>query len=72
MGLLTLPASGLVYVEAQIAIYTVDGHPIYAPVCRPLWEAVWARTITAVSSELTLMETLIAPLRNGDTVLADN
>jgi predicted nucleic acid-binding protein len=28
--------------------------------------------MTAVSSELTLMETLVAPLRNGDPVLATN
>lgn len=72
MGLLKLPASGLVYADAQIAIYTVDVHPTYAPVCRPLWNAAKAGTITAVSSELTLMETLVAPLRNGDTVLAAN
>lgn len=66
MGLLTLPASGLVYVDAQIAIYTVDVHPRYAPACRPLWEAVKAGSVTAVSSELTLMETLVGPLRTGD------
>jgi predicted nucleic acid-binding protein len=72
VGLLTRPASGFVYADAQIAIYTVDVHPTYAPVCRPLWNAVRAGTITAVSSELTLMETLVAPLRNSDTVLAAN
>ena len=70
MGLLTLPASGLVYVDAQIAIYTVDVHPLYAPTCRPLWDAVKAGTVTAVSSELTLMETLVGPLRDGDATRA--
>lgn len=72
MGLLTLPASGLVYADAQIAIYTVDMHPTYAATCRPLWNAVRAGTITAVSSELTLMKTLVAPLRHGDTAQAAN
>lgn len=66
MGLLTLPAFGSVYVDAQIAIYTRDVHPIYAAVCKPLWESVAAGTTQAVSSELILMETLVRPLRNGD------
>ncbi len=69
MGLLTLPAFGSVYVDAQIAIYTVDIHPVYAAVCKPLWEAVAAGTTQAISSELTLMETLVMPLRNGDAAL---
>jgi len=72
VGPLTLPETGLVYMDAQIAIYTVDVHPTYALVCRPLWEAVRAGTITAVSSELTLMETLVAPLRSGNAALAAN
>jgi predicted nucleic acid-binding protein len=70
VGLLTLPAAGLVYVDAQIAIYTVDVHPLYASACRPLWDAVKAGSVTAVSSELTLMETLVGPLRNGDATRA--
>lgn len=70
MGSLTLPSSGAVYVDAQIAIYTVDKHPAYGPLCEPLWRAVKAQTITAVSSELTLMETLVGPLRARDAALA--
>jgi predicted nucleic acid-binding protein len=70
VGLIALPASGLVCVDAQIAIYTVDVHPRYAPTCRPLWDAVKAGTVTAVSSELTLMETLVGPLRDGDATRA--
>ncbi len=70
MGSLTLPASGLVYADAQIAIYTVDGHPVYAPVCDPMWLSAQNGVFTVVSSELTLMETLTGPLRNGDAALA--
>ena len=40
MGSLILPASGPVYADAQIFIYSVEKHPIYAPTLRPLWEAV--------------------------------
>jgi predicted nucleic acid-binding protein len=70
LGSLTLPASGLVYADAQIAIYTVDGHPVYAPVCDPMWQSAQNGIFTVVSSELTLMETLVGPLRNGDAALA--
>ncbi len=70
MGTLTLPASGTIYVDAQIAIYTVDKHPVYASVCRPLWEAVSRGQVTVISSELILLETLVEPIRSGDTLLA--
>lgn len=72
MGRIVLPSSGLVYADAQIAIYTVDRNAIYAQVCRPIWEAARAGTHTVMSSELILAETLVAPLKSGDMVhLAD-
>jgi predicted nucleic acid-binding protein len=72
MGRIALPSSGLVYTDAQVVIYTVDKYPNYAPLCRPIWEAARASTITVISSQLILAETLVAPLRSGDLVhLAD-
>lgn len=65
MGRLVLPVGGEVYVDAQVPIYTADVHPTYAPVLRPLWDAGVAGTLQIVSSELTLMETLVGPLRSG-------
>jgi predicted nucleic acid-binding protein len=70
LGLVILPVSGPVYVDAQIVIYSVDRHPVYAPLCDPLWREAQAGTVTVVSSELTLLETLIGPLRSGDAALA--
>jgi predicted nucleic acid-binding protein len=69
MGSLTLPTSGVVYVDTQVLVYTIERHPRYAPLLRPLWKVAQARTIDVVSSELALMETLIAPLRTGDAAL---
>ena len=69
MGSLILPSSGPVYVDAQIVIYSVEKHPTYAPTLRPLWEAVARRDFEVVSSELTLLETLIGPLKRGDVTL---
>ena len=69
MGQLNLPATGPVYIDANPAIYSVDRHPIYAPLCDPLWQAI-QNGLPAGSSELTLLETLVGPLRNGNAVLA--
>ena len=69
MGTLILPASGLVYVDANSVIYTVEKHPVYEPVLQPLWQAAKAKSIEVVSSDLVLMETLVGPLKSGDTTL---
>ena len=69
MGSLILPSFGPVYADAQIFIYSVEKHPTYAPVLRPLWEAVARGDLEVVSSELTLLETLIGPLKRADVAL---
>ena len=69
MGSLILPPCGPVYVDAQIIIYSVEKHPNYAPVLRPLWEAVARGDLEVLTSELTLMETLVGPLKQGDATL---
>lgn len=70
MGSLTLPVAGIVYADTQIFVYSVENHPRYAPLLRPLWRHAQTGRLEVVSSELTLMETLVAPLRNGDQALA--
>jgi predicted nucleic acid-binding protein len=69
MGSLTLPASGLVYVDTTTVIYTVERLPTYWPLLQPLWLAAQTRSIGVVTSELTLMESLVGPLKNGDPAL---
>ncbi len=69
MGALSLPASGLVYLDANPIIYPVENHPVYGPLLQPLWQAAQARTIEVVSSELALMETLVGPLKTGNIPL---
>ncbi len=69
MGSLTLPATGLVYLDANPIIYTVEKHPIYGPLLDPLWQAAQAQTLEVVSSELTLMEALVGPYKRRDTIL---
>jgi predicted nucleic acid-binding protein len=69
MGTLILPASGWVYVDANPIIYSVEKHPIYEPLLQPLWQAAKAKTIEVVSSDLLLMEVLVAPLKKADMSL---
>ncbi len=39
MGALTVPSAGLVYLDAGPVIYSVEKHPDYWPLLRPLWQA---------------------------------
>ena len=66
---MTLPTAGTIYTDTQTVIYTVQQHPIYEPVCVPLWQAAKSGRLSVISSELTLMETLVMPLRNADATL---
>ena len=70
MGRLDLPDTGAIYIDAQIPIYASNGHPVYAPVIELIWQSAQAGDVTVVSSELTLLETLVSPLRSGDVQLA--
>lgn len=69
MGMISVPASGLVYLDANSIIYSVEKHPIYWPLIEPVWLAAKGKTIEIVSSDLTLMETLVGPLKTGDAGL---
>ena len=69
MGTLTLPTQGQVYLDAQGFIYSVEQHPVYQPLLRPLWTEVQSGAITVVTSELTILETLVKPLKVSDLAL---
>jgi predicted nucleic acid-binding protein len=69
VGELTLPKSSIVYVDTQILIYSVEKHPAYWLLLRPMWLKSATGDIQIISSELALLETLVAPLKNADSVL---
>lgn len=69
MGSLVVPHGGTVYLDSQIIVYTVENHPRYAAALRPLWTAVSSGSVGVLTSELTLLETLVVPLRLGDSEL---
>ena len=52
MGTLTLPTSGLVYLDANSVIYTVEKHPLYGPLLQPLWLAAQAGIILSLAPHI--------------------
>ena len=69
MGALVLPKSGVAYVDANTLIYRVEIIQPYLATAAPLWEALRSGTQEVITSELTLLETLIKPLQLGNTAL---
>ncbi|MCI0349382.1 MAG: PIN domain-containing protein [Acidobacteriales bacterium] len=70
MGALILPSSGLIYLDANSVIYSVEKHPLYWPLLQPLWQAAKNVSIEIVSRDLVLLEVLVGPLKSGNTALA--
>jgi predicted nucleic acid-binding protein len=69
MGALSLPASGRVYADANIVIYAVEKIEPYASLLDPLWTKAHAGDLSIFTSELTWLETLTKPIRDGNAAL---
>jgi predicted nucleic acid-binding protein len=72
VGSLVLPSAGSIYLDAQCVIYSVEKHPDFFPLLRPLWKSVQAGTHEVVTSELTILESLTGPLKRGDRPMVLN
>lgn len=71
MGKLTLPASGSVYVDTQVLIYSVEKIAPYYDVLLTLWSASRHGKITVCTSELSIVEILTGPMKTGNHALID-
>jgi predicted nucleic acid-binding protein len=70
MGQLIPPPSGTVYVDTNAVIYRVERIEPYLTAAAPLWDALDAGQANVATSELTLLEVLVKPLRDGNPALA--
>lgn len=70
MGVSRSPTSGPIAFDTALFIYYIEEHPAYLPLIAPMFEAVAAGAREIVTSELTLLEVLVVPLRANDYVLA--
>lgn len=71
MGRLNVSPGDRIYVDTAPIIYSVEKADEYWPLLLPLWQLLQDGQIEIVTSELTLLETLIHPLRLGDKVLSE-
>ena len=69
MGKLNLPKTGIVYVETAPIIYSVEKHADYWTLMQPVWQASQNGQIEIITSELTLLELLVAPLKQNNQTL---
>ncbi|MEM1042770.1 MAG: PIN domain-containing protein [Bacteroidota bacterium] len=66
MTLLDRIAGRRVYFDSNVFIYVVEGSAVYESALRPVVRAVASGALTALTSELTLSEVLVHPLRDRD------
>ncbi|HAZ46478.1 MAG TPA: VapC toxin family PIN domain ribonuclease [Cyanobacteria bacterium UBA11369] len=72
MGQLTIPSSATVYLDTSVIIYTVEANTNYYSILQPLWLKFQTGEIELITSELTLMEALVLPLKNANTALVSD
>jgi len=67
MGRLNIQDSAIVYVDSAIFIYTLQSDQRYFSILNVFWEKFQSRKIQIVTSELTLKEILVQPLKLSDS-----
>lgn len=70
MGLIDAVGDGPIAIDTAVFIYFLEEHPVFLPIVEPLFEAIDAGRVRAVTSTLTLLETLVIPYRAGNLALA--
>ncbi len=70
MGLITDLGRGPVGLDTAVFIYFIEEHPRYLPVVAPVFSAVASARLPAITSGVTLLETLVIPYSSGNTALA--
>lgn len=69
MGRVSSELGRRVYLDTNIVIYAVEGFADYADQIQALLKAMDAGEIVALTSELTLAETLVKPLKDQQPVI---
>lgn len=69
MGPLILPVNGPVYLDSNGFIYSVERIEPYRTLLEPIWQWARASEFDIVSSDIIVLEPLVKPLREGDSVV---
>ena len=67
MGPLILPTAGLVYIDANGLIYSVERVEPYRTLLEPMWQQAQDGNLSIVSSPVLITEVLVKPLQVGNT-----
>jgi len=70
VGLIADLGRGPVGLDTAVFIYFMQEHPRFLPVVAPVFSAVASARLPAITSGVTLIETLVMPYRSGNTALA--
>lgn len=70
MGLVDKLKGKRVCIDTAPIIYFIEKHPKYIDLLHPVFAAIDAGNIDAITSTVTLLEVLVLPLRNDDKTLA--
>ena len=69
MERLTLPDSGPIYLDSSAFIYSVERVEPYYSLLEPIWRQAQDGQFVIAGSDATVLETLVGPMRQGDTYL---
>jgi len=72
LGLIDDLEGGPVALDTAVFIYFIEEHPFYLPLVEPLFVALDEERLTGVTSTVTLLETLVIPVRAGNLSLAEH
>lgn len=72
MGLIEDIGEGPVGLDTTAFIYFIEEHDDYLPLVEVIFEAVDAGRLEAVTSIITLLETLVVPYRTANVALAED
>lgn len=64
-----LPINALLLIDSAPIIYLLEGHPVLAPVFRPLFQAHAQRRVRFAVTTLTIAEVLTGALQSSDEAL---
>ena len=67
MAPLALPLPGMVYIDANALIYSVERVEPYRTLLEPMWQEAQHGNLTIVSSPVLVVEALVKPIRDGNT-----
>lgn len=69
MGQLAFPLYAKVYLDTSPVIYSIEKHADYWQILTSLWQSLKTREIEVYTSELTLLETLVQPIKQNNQTL---